>query len=137
MSMRRKTLWTRAQAMSIGQRLQGMRFWPSILPLVDRISGKVRLSLDRLESLRLFCANTMLSCSIFIFLICGLAVYEFISIGQVANVGAMIALTALLVIVGVLLHKQGSNYQHLEVTTLQHYLRREIAAMDDLRESPE
>lgn len=104
--------------------------WPSILPLIDRISDNVRESLDRLESLRLFCANILFSCSVFFFVICGIIAYDLLADGQAGNVGAMVALAALLVGVGVLLHRQGSNYQHLEATTLQHYLKRETASKD-------
>jgi hypothetical protein len=117
------------------QRLIHRLGWPSILPLVERISANVKGSLDRLESLRLFCANTLFTCSSFFIVIWGMIAYELLVEGHAGNIGSMIALAALLVAVGVLLHRQGSNYQHLEATTLQYYLKKEIPPKDETSDS--
>jgi hypothetical protein len=100
--------------------------WPSVVPLVDYVSEQVRQNLDRLDSIRIFCANCLFSSLIFFILVSSIISYEILINELSRNFGWLLALAVGIFLLSVLLYKQGVNYQHLEVVTLSYYLDKEV-----------
>ncbi|MHA2265632.1 MAG: hypothetical protein ACXAEN_24840, partial [Candidatus Thorarchaeota archaeon] len=94
---------------------------------VDRVSDRVRRSLDRLDSLRIFCANCLFSSLVFVVVAFGAILYDILHGDIGTNLSWMILLIVGILTLSAFLYKQGANYQNLVAETLLYYLEQEAS----------